>query len=308
MDIDKLLRFCAVVDYGSMSKAADTLYCSQPALSKQILALEKELGYPLFDRHGKKMVLNKNGQLLYNFGRHLEQDFNQLKTDLYALNCSSHHEISFGATNCIGTYLLPPILIDFKKQHHDIPVNFMLNFFPNIMEMLNQDIISFALIPENEDTLHNPSYICHPFYNDDMVVVFPPEHPLASLGETIPPKELLNYPFLISQIQSATRRFIISRLNAYNIQLHNMQNLYNTETIKLSVMIGMGISILSKISIEAEQQNGSLKTAHLQGVNLFRKLYLIHKKNKILLPEYHMFIQHVLEKDSQSNKGMLQTK
>ena len=117
MDIDKLLRFCAVVDYGNMSKAADTLYCSQPALSKQILALEKELGYPLFDRHGKKMVLNKNGQLLYNFGRHLERDFNQLKADLYALNCSSHHEISFGATNCIGTYLLPPILIDFKKQH-----------------------------------------------------------------------------------------------------------------------------------------------------------------------------------------------
>lgn len=296
MDIDKLLRFCAVVDYGSMSKAADTLYCSQPALSKQILALEKELGYPLFDRNGKKMILNKNGQLLYNFGRHLERDFNQLKTDLYALNCSSHHEISFGATNCIGTYLLPPILIDFKKQHPDIPVNFTLSFFPSIMEMLNQDIISFALIPENEDTLHNPSYICHPFYDDDMVVVFPPEHPLASFGETIPVEELLNYPFLISQIQSATRRFIISRLNTYNIQLHNMQNLYNTETIKQSVMKGMGISILSKMSIEAEQQNGSLKTAHLQGVNLFRKLYLIHKKNKILLPEYHMFIRHVLEK------------
>ena len=297
MDIDKLLRFCAVVDYGSMSKAADTLYCSQPALSKQILALEKELGYPLFDRNGKKMILNKNGQLLYNFGRHLERDFNQLKTDLYALNCSSHHEISFGATNCIGTYLLPPILIDLKKQHPDIPVNFTLSFFPSIMEMLNQDIISFALIPENEDTLHNPSYICHPFYDDDMVVVFPPEHPLASFGETIPVEELLNYPFLISQIQSATRRFIISRLNTYNIQLHNMQNLYNTETIKQSVMKGMGISILSKMSIEAEQQNGSLKTAHLQGVNLFRKLYLIHKKNKILLPEYHMFIHHVLEKN-----------
>lgn len=296
MDIDKLLRFCAVVDYGNMSKAADTLYCSQPALSKQILALEKELGYPLFDRHGKKMVLNKNGQLLYNFGRHLERDFNQLKTDLYALNCSSHHEISFGATNCIGTYLLPPILIDFKKQHPDIPVNFTLSFFPNIIEMLNQDVISFALIPENEDTLHNPSYICHPFYDDDMVVVFPPEHPLALLGETIPAEELLNYPFLISQIQSATRRFIISRLNAYNIQLHNMHNLYNTETIKQSVMKGMGISILSKMSIEAEQQNGSLKTAHLQGVNLFRKLYLIHKKNKILLPEYQMFIQHILAK------------
>jgi hypothetical protein len=54
MDLEKLLRFCAVVDYGSMSKAAETLYCSQPALSKQIIALEKEVGYPLFDRNGKK--------------------------------------------------------------------------------------------------------------------------------------------------------------------------------------------------------------------------------------------------------------
>ncbi len=296
MDIDKLLRFCAIVDYGSISKAAETLYCSQPSLSKQILALEKELGYPLFDRHGKKMTLNKSGQLLYSFSRHLERDYNQLKTDLYALNCSTHHEISFGATNCIGTYLLPSILIDFKKQNPDIPVNFTLNFFPNIIEMLNQDIISFALIPENEDTLHNPSYICHDFYDDEMVVVFPPNHPLAEF-DSIPPKELLKYPFLISQIQSATRRFILSRLNHYDIRLHNIQNMYNTETIKQSIMKGMGISILSTISIATEEQNGFLKTAPLQGINLFRKLYLIHKKNKILLPEYRMFIQHVLEKE-----------
>lgn len=296
MDIDKLLRFCAVVDYGNMSKAAETLYCSQPALSKQILALEKELGYPLFDRNGKKMTLNQNGQLLYTFGRHLERDYNQLKADLYALNYSSHHEISFGATNCIGTYLLPPILIDFKKQHPDIPVNFTLSFFPNIIEMLNQDIISFALIPEDKETLRNSAYVCHVFYDDDMVVVFPPNHPLAAL-ESIPPQELNKYPFLVSQVQSATRRFILSRLDAYGIQLNNLQNMYNTETIKQSVIKGMGISILSKISVANEEQNGFLKTASLQDVNLFRKWYLIHKKNKILQPEYHMFIQRVLGKE-----------
>ena len=124
MDIDKILRFCAVVDYGSMSKAAETLYCSQPALSKQIIALEKEIGYPLFERNGKKMTINQNGQLLYTFGRHLEREYSQLKADLYALNCQIRHEVSFGATNCIGTYMLPPILIDFKKKHQDIPVNF----------------------------------------------------------------------------------------------------------------------------------------------------------------------------------------
>ena len=296
MDIDKLLRFCAVVDYGNMSKAAEALYCSQPALSKQILSLEKELGYPLFERNGKKMKLNQNGQLLYTFSHHLERDYNQLKADLYALNCSNYHDVSFGATNCIGTYLLPLILMAFKKHHSDIPVNFTLDFFPNIIEMLNQDIISFALLPEDEELLLNPAYIFHQFFNDDMVVVFPPTHHLAEF-KTIPPKELMKYPFLVSQEQSATRRFILSRLEKYGIQFNNLQNMYNTETIKQSIMKEMGISILSKISIANEEKNGFLKTGSLQGINFCRKWYLTHKKNKVLLPEYHMFIQSVLEKE-----------
>lgn len=297
MDIDKLLRFCAVVDYGSMSKAAETLYCSQPALSKQIIALEKEIGYPLFDRNGKKMTLNQNGQLLYTFGRHLERDYSQLKADLYALNCSIRREVSFGATNCIGTYLLPPVLIDFKKQHPDIPVNFTLSFFPNIIEMLNQDIIAFAMVPEDDETLHNATYVCRSFYDDDMVVVFPPDHPLATYN-SIPPQEMIQYPFLISQVQSATRRFILSRLDAYGIRMGNIQNMYNTETIKQSIIKGMGISIISRISVATEEQHGFLKTAPLADVNLSRKWYLVHKKNRILLPEYNLFIQHILNRES----------
>lgn len=296
MDLDKLLRFCAVVDYGSMSKAAETLYCSQPALSKQIIALEKEVGYPLFDRNGKKMTLNHNGQLLYTFGRHLERDYSQLKADLYALNCPSRREISFGATNIIGTYFLPPLLVDFKKLHPDIPVNFTLSFFPNIIDMLNQDIIAFAMIPEDDEILHNPAYICREFYDDDMVVVFPPDHPLTAF-DRIPPAELAKYPYFISQVQSATRRFILSRLNAYNIHLGSVHNMFNTETIKQSIIKGMGISILSRISVETEKRHGFLCTAPLDGVNLSRKWFIIHKKNHVMLPEYDLFIQRMMGKD-----------
>lgn len=293
MDIDKLLRFCAVVDYGSMSKAAETLYCSQPALSKQIIALEKEVGYPLFDRNGKKMTLNRNGQLLYTFGRHLEHDYSQLKADLYALNCSSRREISFGATNIIGTYFLPPLLVDFKKQNPDIPVNFTLSFFPNIIDMLAQDVIAFALIPEDDEILHNPAYVCHEFFDDNMVVVFPPNHPLCAY-EQIPPEELAKYPYFISQIQSATRRFILARLSAYDVKLGSTHNMFNTETIKQSIINGMGISILSRISVETETRHGFLCTAPLKGVNLSRKWYIVHKKSHVLLPECTLFMQRVL--------------
>lgn len=293
MDIDKILRFCAIVDYGSMSKAAETLYCSQPALSKQIIALEKEIGYPLFNRNGKKMTLNENGRLVYTFGRHLEKDFNQLKSDLYALNCSSRREVCFGSTNYIGTYLLPSILMNFKKMHPDIPVNFTINFFPNVLEMLNQDVISFALMPDDGETLYNNTYTTYPFREDQMVVVFPSNHPLADYN-CVSPTELVKYPYLISQTQSATRKFILSRLNENDIQLNNILNMYNTETIKQGIINGMGISILSKTSVANEEKHGLLKTAPLCGVDLSRNLYLVHKKNKILLPEDTLFIKQVL--------------
>ena len=297
MDIDKLLRFCAVVDYGSMSKAAETLYCSQPALSKQIIALEKEVGYPLFDRNGKKMTLNRNGELLYAFGRHFEREYSQLKSDLYELNCPTRREISFGATNIIGTYFLPPVLVDFKKQHPDIPVNFTLSFYPNIINMLNQDIIAFAIVPEDDEILRDSTYICREFYDDEVVLVFHPEHPLAEF-DSVPPSELAKYPYFISQVQSATRRVILSRLNAYNVQLGNVQNMFNSETIKQSIIKNMGISILSRISVETEVRHGYLKTASLEGVNLFRKWYIIHKKNHVLSPEDTLFIEQILNGSS----------
>ncbi|MBE6023713.1 MAG: LysR family transcriptional regulator [Cellulosilyticum sp.] len=295
MDIDKILSFCTVVDCGSLSKASAILYCSQPALSKKIVALEKSIGYPLFERNNKKMTVNENGQLLYAFGRQLEQNLNQLKADLYTLNHPHRREVSFGATNYIGTYLVPPILSRFKKQYPDIPVNFTVNFFPDIMEMLSQDVLSFALIPENDELLYNSDYICEPFFEDEMAVVFQPHHPLAA-KEQIEPSELLAYPFLISQHQSATRNFILSRLSAHNIQLTNISNMYNTETIKQSIISGMGISILSKTSVANRVRHHLLKAVPLNGVNLTRKLYLIHKKNRVLSQEDAFFIQSVLEK------------
>lgn len=295
MDINKILSFCTVVDCGSLSKASTALYCSQPTLSKQIVALEKEIGYPLFERTNKKMTVNENGQLLYAFGRQLEHNLNQLKIDLYALNHPHRREVSFGASNYIGTYLVPPILSHFKRHYPDIPVNFAVNFSPDIMEMLNQDVISFALIPENDELINNPAFICEPFFDDEMAVVFQPHHPLADKKQ-IEPSELLAYPFLISQLQSATRNFVLSRLAAHHIELTNAINMYNTETIKQSIISGLGISILSKTSVANEERNHFLKTVPLKGVDLSRKLYLIHKKNHILTQEDSYFIQSVLKK------------
>lgn len=291
MDIHKIFSFCAVVEYGSLSKAAENLYCSQPALTKQIYSLEEELGYPLFDRKGKKMTVNATGQILYQFGKHLERDFLQMKTDMYNLNHDYGHGVSFGATNFIGIYMVPPILSEFKKNHPTVPVNFTVNFLPSIMTMLNQDIINFAVIPEDGSITSNPCYVCRIFHEDEMVVIFPPGHPLDG-RDCIEKEDLLSCSFLISQVQSATRAFILSRLSSYGIQLQDTLDMYKTETIKQGVINGMGISILSKSSVANEVQAGLLRAAAIRDVDLTRKLYFIHKKSHPLSREDQLFISY----------------
>ena len=301
MDFLKLSSFCMIVDCGSMSKAAEVLYCSQPALSKQIAALEKEVGYPLFDRNGKKMTLNENGRLLYQFGKTTEQSYNRLKAQLYAQNHPYSREIRLGATHLIGTYLLPPILSEFKKIYPDIPVNFAVDFFPNIMEMLEQDAIDFALIPEDAQTLRNPAYACQPFREDEMVLVVPAEHPLAA-REIVQPEELEAYPFLISQVKSASRAFILDQLETYGIHLPNTQNMYNAGTIKQAVVNGLGVAILSRYFIRNEEKNGTVKVVPIEGVKISRKLFIAHKRSHVLTEEDLLFTQLFVQQEPDFEK------
>jgi DNA-binding transcriptional LysR family regulator len=198
LDLEKLRSFCMVVETGNFSKAAEILYYTQAAVSKQIAALETELGYPLFKRDGKKFTVNENGRLVFNFGKQLQQNFAQLKDKLEELNMDGKKEIHFGSTNHFGIYLVPPLLSVFKKQYPHIPVQLVVDFFPDIVSRLNEGQIGFAFLPESQSILTNNRYLCRPFYQDEMLLVFPPDHPLALLPEA-DSSILTKYPFLISQ-------------------------------------------------------------------------------------------------------------
>ncbi len=279
-----------------MSKAAERLYCSQPALSKQVKALEKELGYPVFLRRGTRLELNENGKLLYRFGKELEQSYNTLRAELYRQNHCDTRGIRLGVTNYIGTHILPPALKRFKKLHPEIPVRFAVDFHSSIIELLNQDQIDFAFVPEHPDTLKNRSFYCEYFGDDPMVLVFPPGHPLEK-KIPIRPADLEDYPFLISQATSASRSFILSRLGERGVRLSDIQNMYNIGTIKQSVINGLGISILSQLYIKNELKNGSIKAAPVKGMNLTRRLYIVRKSSKVLSDDDERFIRCILSAD-----------
>lgn len=288
MNINKIINFCIVVEEGSMAKAAEKLFCSQPALTKQIHSLEEELGCSLFLRRWKKMELNDNGRAFYRFGKSIQTEYSHLKKELKALSGFREKTVRLGATNYIGVYLMPQIINSFKQEHPEIIISFTMDFLPNITKLLEADEVDFAIVPESQQLLHDAEYISRVLCQDEMGLVMPPDHPLCK-KEEIFPADLAGYPFLISQSKSATREYVMRQLSLAGAVPTETVDMYNTEAIKHAVMDGMGISILSLLSVQAEQHSHSLVAKKISGLPLYRNVYCVHKKRTVRSPEMKLF-------------------
>lgn len=294
MELQKMISFCTVYECGNISKAAEKLYCTQPALSKQMANIENELGYPLFDRHGKKLSINENGMIFYRFARNVINDYTLLKRELYLKNNEVEHEVRLGTTNFIGTFLLPSILGKFKKDYPVTPVNFMIDYLPKILESLDKDVIHFAIIPETPSLNLQSNLVLDPIVEDEFVLVFPTNHPLA-YKEDIYAKDIINYPFLISQESSATRKFVTDALKSNNIILNNIIDMSNIYTITQAIIDGLGISIFSKNAVKNYEKFGMLKYARLKDLTLKRQLYFVYKSKHTFLEDEARFMKYFIE-------------
>lgn len=293
MNLHRLIIFATVVEAGSVAEAARQLFFSQPAISKQIVALEETLGYQLFDRIGKKMQINKSGELVYVFAKQYQQNVLKLKKDLGLLNKKFNNSITFGANNYVGMYVIPPLLGKFKDQYPALAVNFSINFTPNILQLLDQGQIEFALLPESK-LIYDKKYTIIPFFKDLMKLIMVKDHPLAKRN-IIFAKDILDYPFLISRKESITREYVEKHLQTLNITLANIIDLHNSESIKQGVLKGIGISIIAQGLVKNEVAQNSLIQKDIEDLQLQRVIYIVMKKNVKLSSEATNFIQQLQE-------------
>ena len=279
MNIDQLKTFCTVIEQKSFSKASEILFCSQPAISKQIKALEKNLGYSLFDRQGTKVELNSSGEIVYRYTKRILDDILEMERELLELNNSLSPVISFGATNFIGAHVITPYVCKFKEKQPEISISFTIDFIDNILKMLRINKFSFAFISESNLLTEYTDIETEFFRDDKLILVVPPNHLWASRN-SIKINELADELFLVSRPNSAIRKFIEHKLYANEIVLKNIYDLYNIEGIKKSLLNNHGVSILPKNAVTMELKHGLLVEVPIDGFEFKRKLLIAFKKNK----------------------------
>lgn len=292
MNIYTLKTFCFVVEKGSISQAAKLSFVSQPAVTKQIRQLESTYGVLLFDRKDGRLTLTENGEVLYPFAKSIVEKF-ELSQVAVSENSSNYHEtLMVGSSLTIGDYLLPGLLGQYKKNYPDTNFSLIVDNTPRVLEALAEAEIDLALV---EGIVHDNKLLVENFADDELIVIHAPDHPWKD-SEEIDIEEITNERMLWREPTSGTRLIIEDFLRKYGVldKVNHYMNLGSTQAIKSAVEAGLGISIVSRLTVAKELKQGTICEAKLRDITFKRELWMVRKQQPFTKKSADEFARFIL--------------
>jgi DNA-binding transcriptional LysR family regulator len=276
--------FVAVCDKMNMTKASEALFMSQSAVSQAISELENHYDIRLFERLSKKLYLTQAGEKLMSYARYIIKLNIELENDMKTLY--QNGSIRIGASVTVGAYVLPKLVSHFQRANPQTSIEVYEENTQKIEKMLLHDEIDIALV-EGETT--TPDILNWPFMNDELILICGANHKFAKLPY-IEPSELEKEKFIIRETGSGTRKTFEDKMIENQLVWKATWTCNNTDTIKIAVAEGLGVSVISRHSVINELASGILSEIPIKGIKFKRKFKIIYHKNKYLTDTMKRFI------------------
>ncbi|MEW5561424.1 DNA-binding transcriptional regulator YeiE [Enterobacter asburiae] len=275
--------FAEVLKSGSTTQASQMLSLSQSAVSAALTDLEGQLGVQLFDRVGKRLVVNEHGRLLYPRAlATLEQ-----ATEIEQLFREDNGAIRVFASSTIGNYILPEIIARYRRDFPALPLELSVGNSQDVINAVSDYRVDIGLI---EGPCHAAEIIAEPWLEDELVVFAAPGSPL--LNEKVTLARLAEAPWILREHGSGTREIVDYLLLSHLPEFHLGMELGNSEAIKHAVRHGLGISCLSRRVIAEQLDSGTLVEVPIPLPHLTRKLWRIHHRQKHLSNALQRFLRY----------------
>ena len=281
-----LRAFCQVARLGSVSRAAEALYLSQPAVTLQLQALERELGVRLLERSGKRLTPTREGELLYEMAKPLVEGLDGLaasfREQVRGLDAG---ELNVAAGSSTILYLLPGIVDAFRQRHADVRLSLHNVTGASGLDLLRSDAVDLA-VGSMLDVPADLSYA--PVYSFEPMLIMPPDHPLAERTD-LSLEDLSPYGLILPPKRLTTYRLIDLVFQQNRVPYTVALEVGGWEVIKQYVAMGLGISIVTSICLtEADHQR--LATRSLARWFPSRSYGVLVRKGKVLSPQARAFI------------------
>ncbi len=287
MNLHYLRAFVAVAGQGNITRAARSLRTSQPAVSKQLVELESQLGTPLFDRLARGVRLTEAGELLLVHARRILAAERAAETEIAELSGLSRGGLSIGASTTIGSYLVPGAYGAFSRAHPAVRLELEIANTAVIQAMVLDDRIDLGL---TEGFVSSDQLDVEIIHSDQMVAIAAPGHPLTKKRK-VRAQDLARFAFISRERGSGTRDVIEAALAGHGLAIEPAMALGSTEAVKNAVAVGLGIAIVSRLTVDLELAARRLSLVDLSDLDIRRALHLVRLKGKRGSPAVEAFLR-----------------
>jgi DNA-binding transcriptional LysR family regulator len=290
MDLDQLHTFLEIVRLKSFSKAAQTCYRTQPAISAQVRQLEQELNTTLFERLGTRISLTAAGKIFAEYAEQILHLRRRAQEVINELERVPRGEVIIAANEATCIYVLPSVFSEYKKQFPNVQLHVDRSYGTRVVAAVLDNLADFGItqLPVTEKKLQVVK-----IHSDEIALLIPGSHALSN-RKSVTAADMIGQPLLLPK--SGTTR---TRLNAWlepvEDEIQVSMELDSTEMIKKFVAAGLGVSFLAASHCREEVAQHKLATVSLGPDPMVRNLALIYRKDKSLSKAALGFIQVIID-------------
>ena len=283
----RLAAFVAVVEQEGFSRAGLTLHMTQPAVSQQVQALERELGARLLERSNRFLHLTPAGEIVYDHARQILEVEERMRRYVSDLTNVASGSLTIGASYTIGEYLLPLVLAAFQRRYPLVTPAVTIANTQHVAELVVARRLDLGLV-EGEVTL--PQAQTQPLLEDRLTIIAPPGHRLAGRSE-VAPEELAGATWIVREAGSGTRAASDAFMADHGLRSVAQLEFGSTQMIKEAIAAGMGISLLSRWATRREVAQGALAELPVAGTPCVRQFSALTLRSRFRTRALDVFLR-----------------
>lgn len=244
MEIEQLRYFKTVATMQHMTRAAEVLSISQPALSKSISNIEQDLGVPLFDREGRSIFLNRFGELFLQSVTVILDEYERIKEEFEDIVKPGSGEVSFGFIHTLGMEIVPELIAMTTERFPNMQFSLTQATSLNLLKRLEEGAIDICLSQKIESKVIE--IVTEELFVEELFVIVPKKHPLAQ-RETIKLEDVKNEQFIAIKKGNSLRQLVDEFFLKEGIELNTTFAAEEMHTVAGFVGAGMGVSLIPNI-------------------------------------------------------------
>lgn len=289
MNLHRLRIFRAVVEHQSFSQAAEHLFMTQPSVSLQVRALERQLGVQLLFRQGRRMCPTEAGQVVYEYARGVLTETDELVRTLREVQGARAGQVRVGASTS-ALYRLVPAVCRFQAQHPGAQLQVHAGAAHEVCQRVLQGELDLGLVVADQVPA---GLLVEQTADEDIVLVGAPSHPLfrrSRLSLAVLGQER----FVLPPAGTGLRPILDAQLTALGVAHGPIAlELNSNEGIKLAVDQGLGLAFFVRCAVAADLAVGRFRALSVPGLRLHATLHLVRRPRRYLSPLMQALLSHL---------------